>query len=474
MDDTLADVTLNSNAIVIISGNVSGNWTNNNTYIVNGNIIVPSGQTLSIEQGTEIKFNGYYSLIVNGTLTANGTENSHIVFTSNNNPASRGDWNKIVFNGTSQISTLNFCTIEYGKEDSLWNGMIVILGKANITNSIVRETDGTGIGVQSTNEILIQNNEIYNSTWGITVDDPGTFNITSNFIHNASEGGILVRSNTVNTTISKNIVGDCLYRGIGIFGMSTVNENIIYNTKFGVYVGKSEPSILNNTIFSTENGIVLNDDSSYNPKPIIKSNIIAFNTRYAIYSEGVPKPSIVTYNLFYDNDFGIGNNNLPVGTGVIVTVNNNGTDSDTYFNIFSSPNLKSILPEDPNFCELNSNSDAIDAGDPSTVNNYNSTIIDIGARESSANISTSDFQNNYFTIYPNPINNTVKIQAKGSQSFNKIVLFNIKGQTIKEYTLKNFVNEYSIDNLNFLKSGIYIMGIYSDTKNTQQIKLLKI
>lgn len=473
-DDSLPDVTLNSNTAVNVSGNVSGNWSNNNTYIVNGNITIPSGQILTIEQGTEIKFDGYYSLTVNGTLNANGTDNSHIIFTSNNNPASRGDWNKIIFNNSSQTSILNYCTVEYGNEDNLWDGMIKINGKANVTNSIIRETNGTGIGVSSSSTIIIENNEIYNSNWGITAASSGTFNIISNNVKNMSEGGILIRSGTVNTNVSKNIITNCIYRGISTFGMSTVSENIVYNiNQYGIYVGRSEPNIINNTIFNTQHGIALSFSESANPKPIINSNIIANNSGYAIYSDGVPKPSNVSYNLFYNNTSGIGNNNLPVGTGTIVTTNNNSTDSDTYYNIFSSPNLSSTNPLDSDFCELNSNSDAINAGDPNITNNYNSTTIDIGAKESSEALNINKFLNNDFVVFPNPILNQVKIQARSNQLFDKIELYNIMGQIIKEFNLKNSNNEYSLKGLNNLESGIYIAHIYNKFKKIQLIKLIK-
>ena len=59
---TLPDVTLSSNPIVYVSGDVSGNWVSTITYVVNGNINIPNSQTLSIEENTEIKFQGYYSL----------------------------------------------------------------------------------------------------------------------------------------------------------------------------------------------------------------------------------------------------------------------------------------------------------------------------------------------------------------------------------------------------------------------------
>lgn len=175
----------------------------------------------------------------------------------------------------------------------------------------------------------------------------------------------------------------------------------------------------------------------------------------------------------YNNTKGIGNNNLPLGVGTVITTNSNGTNSDTYYNIFSSPNLASENSSDTIFCELNSNSVAINAGDPSIKNNFNASKIDIGAKESSEKLSINEFLNNNFTIFPNPVNNQVNIQAKNTQSFNKLILNNINGQIIKEIKLENSVNEYTLENLNDLKSGVYILSIYDKFEKTQQIKLLK-
>lgn len=49
-------------------------WTSDKTYIVNGNVGVTPGVTLTIQAGTVVKFNGSYSLNVGGTLIAAGTE----------------------------------------------------------------------------------------------------------------------------------------------------------------------------------------------------------------------------------------------------------------------------------------------------------------------------------------------------------------------------------------------------------------
>tara|TARA_B110000967_G_C18862919_1_gene551046 strand:- start:297 stop:1991 length:1695 start_codon:yes stop_codon:yes gene_type:complete len=473
-DNTLTNVTLNSNEVINISGNVSGNWTNTNTYIVNGNTTIPKGQTLNIEQGTEIKFSGYYSLIVNGTINAIGNENNYIKFTSNNTSPTNKDWNQIQINPSSNLSKLKYCIIEYGKEDnSNDDGIVNVGGELDIENCIVRDSEAIGISVKgNTLGINILNNEISNCSVGILIGNDTSAMIDGNKVSNINEIGIVIHLNSHTTTVSNNQVSNCFY-GIASFSNILIRNNILFNINgYAIYTLGGQPTIRNNTIFSNGSGIGIDDSDFWNPNPIINSNIISNNNFYGIKTEGEQMPSLVTYNLFYNNSSGTGNN-LPAGVGTVITTNSNGTDSDTYFNIFSSPNLMSINTNDTNFCELNTNSDAINAGDPSISNSSNSTIIDIGAKESSGTLSINEFVNNNFTISPNPIISHVKIKTKNNQLFNKIILYSINGRTIKKYNLESPSNEYRLENLNNLKSGIYIMSIYNVNDKIKRVKLIK-
>lgn len=478
-NSTLSNVTLNSNVVVNVSGNVSGNWTNTNTYIVNGDITVLAGQTLTIEPGTKIKFDGYYSFIVNGTLSAIGNENNYIRFTSNSTSPTNKDWNQILINSSSTSSQLKYCIIEYGKKDNSDNiGIVHVLGKMDIENCIIQYSEETGISVRGNVEgINILKNKISNCSYGMSIGSDTSVTIDQNEVYNINLVGMRIDFSN-STIVRNNRVSNCGYYGIQSWSNTIlINNNILFNigsniSHYAIMIVGGQPIIKNNTILSNAGGIGIYDSNFFSPNPIINSNIIVNNTNYGIRSEGTPIPALVTYNLFYNNGLGTGNS-LPIGVGTVVTTNKNGINSDTYYNIFSSPNLVSINSSDSNFCELDSNSHAINGGDPAITNNFNSTTIDIGAKESSINLSIKEFLNNDFIIFPNPIINQVKIQSKNTLLFNKIILININGQIIKEYKFKNSVNEYTLDDFNDLKSGVYILNIYDDFGKSKQIKLLK-
>jgi subtilisin family serine protease/N-acetylneuraminic acid mutarotase len=70
----------------IVSGTITADetWTNDKRYIVTSNVGVAPGVTLTIEPGTEVRFDGNYSLNVGGTLIADGTAGEPIRLVSHN------------------------------------------------------------------------------------------------------------------------------------------------------------------------------------------------------------------------------------------------------------------------------------------------------------------------------------------------------------------------------------------------------
>ena len=95
-------------------------------YTVTGNVTVASGATLTIEPGVTVKFDSGKSLIVEGTLVAQGTSSDEITFTSSAASPAAGDWGYIKFTGSSvpasfdgngdysSGSIMEYCTAEYG------------------------------------------------------------------------------------------------------------------------------------------------------------------------------------------------------------------------------------------------------------------------------------------------------------------------------------------------------------------------
>jgi len=110
----------------IPAGNVSGTWTTSGSpYLIEGEISITSGQTLTIEPGVLVEFQDHYKLNVQGQLLALGTENDSICFTIDDTTGFQnlsipdGGWHGIRFgfstpgNDTSRIRLFR---LECGKE----------------------------------------------------------------------------------------------------------------------------------------------------------------------------------------------------------------------------------------------------------------------------------------------------------------------------------------------------------------------
>ncbi|TKJ42326.1 hypothetical protein CEE37_01200 [candidate division LCP-89 bacterium B3_LCP] len=108
-------------------------WGVDDAFLVQGDLTIPAGETVTIPAGKELRFayeyDGegrriYYKMIVNGKLVAVGNENANIVFTSAEGSVGAGDfgqWRAIIFDDSlhritnpSDSSLMEYCLIQFG------------------------------------------------------------------------------------------------------------------------------------------------------------------------------------------------------------------------------------------------------------------------------------------------------------------------------------------------------------------------
>jgi len=120
------------------AGNVSGVWSAaGSPYVVQGHITVAVGETLWIDPGVEVRFDGAYVLGVDGILLAMGAVNDSILFTTNE-PGTW--WSHIEFPSSGDGgSMLQYCRIEYsdsGDNEAPYSkngGGVCVLGYRAVT-----------------------------------------------------------------------------------------------------------------------------------------------------------------------------------------------------------------------------------------------------------------------------------------------------------------------------------------------------
>jgi len=83
-------------------------------YLAVDTLRVAAGQALTIESGVELRFEPGIPFEVSGTITALGTENAPIVFTSGQVYPSRGDWDGIWLTDADPASEFRYCKFLFG------------------------------------------------------------------------------------------------------------------------------------------------------------------------------------------------------------------------------------------------------------------------------------------------------------------------------------------------------------------------
>ncbi len=204
-------------------------------YWLEGNVTISYGANLTIEEGVEVRFNGSYSIYVNGNITAVGTSADMINFTSNQTTTSES-WDRIQVNPTG-YAKIRYCNITYGKYGIYLNGS----SNNNIMdNNISENFDGLYLYMSSNNTII--NNTISdNVNRGIFLSGSSGNDILNNNISNNLFDGIWLtkvlttrssNNNIINNTIWNNIFGAGLYAAESEYNNITLNH--LFSNKYGI------------------------------------------------------------------------------------------------------------------------------------------------------------------------------------------------------------------------------------------------
>lgn len=293
----------------IPGGNVKGTWTlAGSPYNVQGAIQIVNGDSLIIQPGVTVSFQGTYKLLVLGKLKAIGTVADTIIFTAAN---ITNGWRGIRFENTpttNDSSIIKYCKLTYGKatgtspDDKGGAFYIDSFSKIRISNSRISNclanSSGGGICCISSSPLISNNTINTNTATAPSGDGGGIFtqygnpiisnnNINSNTASGGSTtaGGIAISSG--NAIISSNNINNNTGAGIGTGGSPIINNNTINNnTRSGIYCSGGSPVISNNTINNNtapSGGGGINISNSGNCT--ISDNIINNNT--ASYGGGI-------------------------------------------------------------------------------------------------------------------------------------------------------------------------------------------
>ncbi len=250
-----------------ISGSLSGTLTlDDSPYIVTGDISVPDGQTLEIEPGVVIRFNGKFQFDVYGTLRAIGTEERPIVFTSNKAAPHPGDWRTINLIN-SENTVIQNCLIEYasGSEtgEMYYGAISCDNSNPEIYNNVIRNNERWGIVCHDNSNPIISGNIITDNGWaGIKIHNNSSPKVENNIIRGNADGGEGGAGIIFNSGGMPSIVNNLIYdnSGAGILAHASttshdITNNTIYGNTEGISIGEAEITVRNCIIWGNGVGI---------------------------------------------------------------------------------------------------------------------------------------------------------------------------------------------------------------------------
>ncbi len=316
--------------VTLPAGNVSGVLAKNTVYLAQGSLLVPTGQSLTIQEGVTIIFDGDGSqgspeFAVNGKLYVLGTKTSPVLFTI---PQAKrikanifaGLWGGIQATTSATEVVLQYTSIEFAGAPAGANNTSVLSGAY---------TAGTlryGLLFSSnTGKLVMQNSRI-----AYTQDDAmrvmgGAVLITNNFYETCgSTGGesINIKSGTTGD-VAYNVIYNCATNGMKISDVS--GSAPTPQTNINTYNNTIVNSGFRQTATSAHGGSINYEKGA---RGQIYNNVIAnskFGTRITSDAD-VPNISL-GFNLYYGTEQGIVDQFYPT-SGVIVKATSKETASD--------------------------------------------------------------------------------------------------------------------------------------------------
>lgn len=385
--ETLDSTTLLPGPVKYVSGSVSGTFFGDTIYIANGDLTVQTNTILTLEAGTELRFEPTFSLTVDGQISALGTQTDPILLTVQNLGIGSQYWGGILFTALPALSEFRYCVVEYAEtllevNTQTFGPQAASSPRLIIQNSVFRHAEDAGLALYSTQPILVANNRIYDfGILGVSFAEAGRtspehYTIICNEIYNGDTYGIFTFSTAPDALISGNEVYNV--NGIGIRvgrnggGNVVVQNNVVRNVVEGIAesaVNSPLPTIIrNNVIFDNQQGITLFGDGG----AIIQMNAV-YNNNIGInqFNSANGTPSELSYNLISQNTTNYATEvNIPFA-GVPIITNANGDSTDAYFNLDFAPQVDST-----GYFPL-INSPLINAGEP-TFFDLDGTVRDIG------------------------------------------------------------------------------------------------
>lgn len=326
---------------IYVSGLVGGRWTGKNRYIVQGDLTVMSKDTLVIEPGAIIDFQGPFSISVqdNAFIKASGMQNKKITFTASDGIA----WGGIILGNVN--AKFEYCLFENFQE-GLSIGSIFSEDSASFFDVFSCEfRNFTGTAIYSyVPTTRLENNIFHDFNNAIAIDASYVGNpISCNYIYN-SWNSTGIDAKYCHSAVDNYI--ENMDEGTGIqYSYCSITNNVINKAKVGICqceaVYETNGKIMNCLIANcSESAVKYGLAGIIFHERLINSVFVGNKCVVKVPQDSkvTIKPNPVVNNLLYHNEtnfeffdvFALGN---------LITVNNNGDSIDAYNNLYEDPLL---------------------------------------------------------------------------------------------------------------------------------------
>ena len=182
------------------SGPVRGQIKRNTNWchdvLVNGNILVPRGVTLTIDPGTVVRFKAYRGyrdpgkrlrIRVEGRLVANGKPGRLIWFTSHEGAPLNGDWSMVKLVG-ARGSEVSYAVFEFSQHGlNIWNTDLTL------SHVVIRFNNWEGLYIENKSKVVLENSRVYANGYNcIATEQFNHLTVKGSYIANCGTMGIHV------------------------------------------------------------------------------------------------------------------------------------------------------------------------------------------------------------------------------------------------------------------------------------------
>jgi hypothetical protein len=280
VDNQSLESTKSDPAIIFMGKTLNGTISSNTSYtskiLVNGNVTVNSGVSLTLSNDTIVKISPGLNFTVYGTITATGSSGNRVKFISND-PSST--WSGVTLNGSGAgNSSISYCdfynVLTYGGASL---SLVNVTGSPTITYNYFTYTSSAannGINTNNSGAMIVRNKFISNYN-GLQFDNYSDVDLCiSNYYNGCSLGNNIINSNGVGLRLSSYSApyfGDGQHRYNAIYGNSSYN---LYATNCGTidaynnYWASDPPT----NIYLSGSTLNYSPCASCNPTPAFKIN----------------------------------------------------------------------------------------------------------------------------------------------------------------------------------------------------------